>query len=66
MKEVRYALVESAGVEPTPPGSKPFVLPLHQPSMFAVFPAVKPSFRFAILKGQKEEKTSMSVTGKTP
>lgn len=26
----------------------------------------QPSFRFAILKGQKEEKTSMSATGKNP
>lgn len=34
------------------------------PCVVAVFPAVKPSFRFAILKGQKEEKTSMSATGK--
>lgn len=28
-------VVESAGVEPTPTGSKPVVLPLHKPSMSA-------------------------------
>ena len=36
------------------------------PCVVAVFPAVNRLSGSPFLKGQKEEKTSMSVTGKTP